>query len=68
MKKHGKPTPPRLLDEAKGINEEIQSLMLPLLTAVENEAESDTYFMLRAVSRLLKNQFIEFERIEGVMK
>ena len=68
MKKHEKPTPSRLLDEAKEINEEIQSLMFPILTAVENEAESDTYFMSRAVSRLLKNQFIEFERIEGVMK
>lgn len=68
MKKHEKTTQLRLLDEAKEINEEIQSLMFPILTAVENEAESDTYFMLRAVSRLLKNQFIEFERIEEVMK
>lgn len=68
MKKHEKPTPSRLLDEAKEINEEIQSLMFPILKAVEDEAESDTYFMLRAVSRLLKNQFIEFERIEEVMK
>ncbi len=68
MKKHEKPTPSRLLDEAKEINEEIQSLMFPLLTAVENEAESDTYFMLRAVSRLLKDQFSEFERLAEVMK
>lgn len=68
MKKHEKPTPSRLLDEAKEINEEIQSLMFPLLTAVENEAESDTYFMLRAVSRLLKDQFIEFERLAEVTK
>ena len=68
MKKHEKPTQSRLLDEAKEINEELQALMFPLLTAVENEAESDTYFMLRAVKRLLENQFIEFERIEGVMK
>nr|WP_282559021.1 hypothetical protein [Providencia heimbachae] len=68
MKKHEKPTPLRLLDEAKEINEEIQSLMFPLLTAVENEAESDTYFMLRAVSRLLKDQFIEFERLAEVTK
>lgn len=66
MKKHEKPIQSRLLDEAKEINEEIQSLMLPLLTAVENEAESDTYFMLRAVNRLLSNQYIEFERIEGI--
>ncbi|WP_272579642.1 hypothetical protein [Providencia sp. PROV266] len=66
MKKYEKPMQSRLLDEAKEINEEIQSLMRPLLTAVENEAESDTYFMLRAASRLLKNQFIEFERIEGI--
>lgn len=68
MKKHEKPTPSRLVDGAKEINEEIQSLMSPLLTAVENEADSDTYFMLRAVKRLLENQFSEFERIEGVMK
>ncbi len=68
MRKHEKPTPSRLVDGAKEINEEIQSLMLPLLTAVENEADSDTYFMLRAVKRLLENQFIEFKRIEGVMK
>ena len=68
MKKHEKSTPSRLVDGAKEINEEIQSLMSPLLTAVENEADSDTYFMLRAVKRLLENQIIEFERIEGVMK
>ncbi|HEM7186071.1 TPA: hypothetical protein U2I61_000507 [Providencia rettgeri] len=68
MKKYEKPTPSRLVDGAKEINEEIQSLMSPLLTAVENEADSDTYFMLRAVKRLLENQFSEFERIEGVLK
>ncbi|WP_047685726.1 MULTISPECIES: hypothetical protein [Xenorhabdus] len=39
------------------INEEIQALLMPLLTAVENEASNDTYLMLRAVERLSVCQF-----------
>ncbi|MBD2816023.1 hypothetical protein ID850_14935 [Xenorhabdus sp. Flor] len=41
------------------INEEIQALLMPLLAAVENEAEPDTYAMLRAVQRLSVCQFSE---------
>ena len=64
MKKHEKPTPSRLLDEAKEINEEIQSLMFPILTAVENEAESDTYLILRAVSRILKINLLSLKELK----
>lgn len=41
------------LEEVEHINEELQALLIPLLTAVENEAETDTHFMLRAVNRLV---------------
>ncbi|HEM8291646.1 TPA: hypothetical protein ACGBIO_000775 [Providencia rettgeri] len=50
------------------INHEIQAILLPLLTAVENEAETDTHFMLRAVNRLVCAQGNEITRLEEVMK
>ncbi|MGX4746107.1 hypothetical protein [Providencia rettgeri] len=37
------------LEEVEHINEELQALLIPLLTAVENEADTDTHFLLRAV-------------------
>lgn len=50
------------------INHEIQAILLPLLTAVENEAETDTHFMLRAVNRLVCAEGNEITRLEEVMK
>ncbi|MEY0867423.1 hypothetical protein AB7203_08725 [Providencia alcalifaciens] len=41
------------LEEVEHINEELQALLIPLLTAVENEADTDTHFLLRAVNRLV---------------
>ncbi|MEX0447202.1 hypothetical protein [Xenorhabdus sp. SGI246] len=45
------------LRNALRINEEIQALLIPLLSAVENEASNDTYLMLRVVERLSVYQF-----------
>lgn len=56
------------LEEAKHINEELQALLIPLLTAVENEADTDTHFLLRAVNRLAYAQEKEITRLAEVMK
>ncbi|MEY0054431.1 hypothetical protein [Providencia rettgeri] len=55
-------------EEIGHINEELQSLLIPLLTAVENEADTDTHFMLRAVNRLICAQQKEINRLAEVMK
>ncbi|OBU10773.1 hypothetical protein [Morganella psychrotolerans] len=54
--------------DVKNINEEVQAILLPLITAVENEAESDTYFMVKAIRRLMNNQFDTLSRLEEVIK
>ncbi|WP_025151660.1 hypothetical protein [Morganella morganii] len=56
------------LENVDHINEEIQALLIPLLTAVENEAETDTHFMLRAVNRLICAQSTEITRLAEVLK
>lgn len=56
------------LEDIEHINEELQALLIPLLTAVENEAETDTHFMLRAVNRLVRAQEKEITRLAEVMK
>lgn len=56
------------LENVDHINEEIQALLIPLLTAVENEAETDTHFMLRAVNRLICAQSTEITRLSEVLK
>lgn len=59
------------LEEVEHINEELQALLIPLLTAVENEAETDTHFthfMLRAVNRLVCAQGKEITKLVEVMK
>ncbi|HIE5975307.1 TPA: hypothetical protein ACXNXU_002706 [Proteus mirabilis] len=56
------------LEEVEHINKELQALLIPLLTAVENEAETDTHFLLRAVNRLVHAQGKEITRLVEVMK
>lgn len=56
------------LEEVEHINEELQALLIPLLTAVENEADADTHFLLRAVNRLVHAQGKEITRLAEVMK
>ncbi|HGN2088796.1 TPA: hypothetical protein ACKRY6_003145 [Proteus mirabilis] len=56
------------LEEVEHINEELQALLIPLLTAVENEADTDTHFLLRAVNRLVHAQGKEITRLAEVMK
>ncbi|HGN9470500.1 hypothetical protein ACRU1U_15470 [Providencia stuartii] len=56
------------LKEVEHINEEIQALLIPLLTAVENEADTDTHFLLRAVNRLVCTQGKEITRLAEVLK
>ncbi|MGL5953201.1 MAG: hypothetical protein ACRCZ3_08780 [Providencia rustigianii] len=56
------------LKEVERINEELQALLIPLLTAVENEVNTDTHFMLRAVNRLICAQQKEINRLAEVMK
>lgn len=56
------------LEEVEHINEELRALLIPLLTAVENEADTDTHFLLRAVNRLVHAQGKEITRLAEVMK
>lgn len=56
------------LEEVEHINEELQALLIPLLTAVENEADTDTHFPLRAVNRLVCAQGKEITRLAEVLK
>ncbi|MEX9839666.1 hypothetical protein AB7X06_00770 [Providencia rettgeri] len=56
------------LEEVEHINEELQALLIPLLTAVENEADTDTHFLLRAVNRPVHAQGKEITRLAEVMK
>lgn len=56
------------LEEVEHINKELQALLIPLLTAVENEADTDTHFLLRAVNRLVHAQGKEITRLTEVMK
>lgn len=56
------------LEEVEHINEELQALLIPLLTAVENKADTDTHFLLSAVNRLVHAQGKEITRLAEVMK
>jgi hypothetical protein len=56
------------IDDALKINEELQALLSPLLTAVENEADTDTYLMLRAVQRITLVQLDKLTRLDTVFK
>lgn len=56
------------IDESLEINEELQALLTPLLTAVENEADTDTHLMLRAVQRIVFVQLDKLTRLDAVFK
>ncbi|MBD2784163.1 hypothetical protein ID858_14060 [Xenorhabdus sp. DI] len=47
------------------INEEMQAILVPLLTAVENEADADTHAMLRAVYRLSTAQYKDLAELNS---
>lgn len=58
------PANSQCLDNIVEINEELQALLIPLLTAVENEAETDTHLMLRAVQRIVISQSDELIQLK----
>ncbi|HDF2343283.1 TPA: hypothetical protein PC598_002886 [Morganella morganii] len=50
------------------ISEEIIALLLPVLTAVENEAEPDTHLMVRVIKRIAVEQHGKLRGLAEVMK
>ena len=50
------------------ISEEIIALLLPVLTAVENEVEPDTHLMVRAIKRIAAAQYEKLRVLAEVMK
>ncbi len=56
------------MESALHISEEITALLLPVLTAVENEAETDTHLMLRAIHRIANEQWLTLRELSEVMK
>lgn len=50
------------------ISEEIIALLLPVLAAVENEAEPDTCLMVRAIKRIAAEQYEKLRVLAEVMK
>ncbi|ENM6470105.1 hypothetical protein [Morganella morganii] len=50
------------------INEELQALLIPLLTAVENEAQTDTHLMLRTLQRLVFSQIKSLDELGEILK
>ncbi|HDU8689477.1 TPA: hypothetical protein RG737_002273 [Morganella morganii subsp. morganii] len=50
------------------ISEEIIALLLPVLTAVENEAEPDIHLMVRAIKRIAAEQYEKLRVLAEVMK
>lgn len=50
------------------VSEEIIALLLPVLAAVENEAESDTHLMVRAIKRIAVEQYEKLRVLAEVMK
>lgn len=50
------------------VSEEIIALLLPVLTAVENEADPDTHLMVRAIKRITVDQYEKLRMLAEVMK
>ncbi|KGP43402.1 hypothetical protein [Morganella morganii] len=50
------------------ISEEIIALLLPVLSAVENEAEPDIHLMVRAIKRIAAEQYEKLRVLAEVMK
>ncbi|MDH0356276.1 hypothetical protein [Morganella sp. GD04133] len=55
-------------ETAVEINEELQALLIPLLTAVENEAQTDTHLMLRTLQRLVFSQIKSLDGLGEILK
>ncbi|HAT1525741.1 TPA: hypothetical protein I8W52_000875 [Morganella morganii] len=55
-------------ESAMHASEEIIALLLPVLTAVENEAEPDTHLMVRAIKRIAVEQHEKLRVLAEVMK
>lgn len=56
------------LNRALETSEEITALLIPVLTAVENEAETDTHLMLRAINRIANAQYDALRELAEVLK
>ena len=56
------------LNLAIEINEEMQAIILPVLTAVENEADDDTFILVRAIQRILLAQEVELKELNNNFK
>lgn len=56
------------LKSALNISEEICALLIPVLTAVENEAETDTHLMVRAIHRIANEQYLALRDLAEVLK
>lgn len=56
------------LKSALDISEEICALLIPVLTVVENEAETDTHLMVRAIHRIANEQYLALRDLAEVMK
>lgn len=50
------------------ISEEITALLIPVLAAVESEAETDTHLKLRAIKRIADEQYFALRELAEVMK
>lgn len=55
-------------ETAVEINEELQALLIPLLKAVENEAQTDTHLMLRTLQRLVFSQIKSLDGLGEILK
>nr|WP_282565682.1 hypothetical protein [Providencia rettgeri] len=52
------------LNEIIETNEEMQAIIIPVLTAVENEADTDTFLLVRAIQRILLAQGAELNELK----
>lgn len=52
------------LNEIIETNEEMQAIIIPVLTAVENEADTDTFLLVRAIQRILLAQGVELNELK----
>ncbi|HHQ6610066.1 TPA: hypothetical protein ACSTL2_000393 [Morganella morganii] len=55
-------------ESAMHASEEIIALLLPVLTAVENEAEPDTHLMVRAIKRIAVERHEKLRVLADVLK
>lgn len=55
-------------ESALHASEEIIALLLPVLTAVKNEAEPDTHLMVRAIKSIAVEQYEKLRVLAEVMK